>query len=146
MCLRCFATKWCGITRSQVPVTSFHTLSHLIEDSSASIRSLTRSLFSGVSQHLGRGRGNTGITGLGLPTHLPVGRLTSILGRFLMLRPVLRSLPLCVLLWCFAIFYNLLFLQYSSADIPSLSAISMCIGSYRVRLLAPQTIPIRRLT
>ena len=104
MCARFLATKWCGMARSHVPVVSFQTLSHVSVDSSASKRSLTSSLFSGVSQQGLRGRDRTIIAGLGLPIRLPFVLPTWFLGRALTRRPVLRSLPLCVLLWCFIIF------------------------------------------
>ena len=123
MCARFFASKWRGITRSHVPVVSFQTISHLIEDSCFSKRAFTIAFFSGVAQHGGRGLGRLGIAGLGWPMRLPLVLLTSVLERTLTVRPVLRSFPLCTLLWCFAIFFiTPVFFQYSSADSPSLSA------------------------
>lgn len=104
MCARFLATKWCGMTRSHVPVVSFQTLSHVSVDSSASKRSLTSSLFSGVSQQGLRGRERTIIAGLRLVATLLLCFLPSFLGWVLTTPPVTRSLPLCALLWCFIIF------------------------------------------
>jgi len=147
MCARFFASKWRGITRSHVPVVSFQTISHLIEDSCFSKRAFTIAFFSGVAQHGGRGLGRLGIAGLGWPMRLPLVLLTSVLERTLTVRPVLRSFPLCTLLWCFAIFF---ITPVFSNTLRPISLAFRPIGvesrSHRVTLLAPHRILTPRAT
>ncbi len=110
MCLLCFLAKWRGITvclRSQAPVSSFHVPRGRISPNSAYRRWLTSSFCSGVQLQrckVGRFVLDIGIKACPLPTDLAFvivlgsGRLGSFF-------PVKRSLPLCTLLLCLAIFF-----------------------------------------
>ncbi len=148
----CFLAKWRGITlcfRSQAPVSSFHVPRGRISPNSAYRRWLTSSLCSGVQLqrcNVGRFVLEIGIKACPLPTDLAftIAFGSVRLGSFL---PVKRSLPLCILLLCLAIFFlTPVILQYSSADFPSLSAIGVALDQTVVRLLAAQLIFIRRTT
>ena len=109
-------------TRFHVPLTSLHSLSHLIVDSSANMRSFRTCLCSGVWQHLGLGLGNVGIDRL---TDYSTSNLSLVLTRLSRLdfAPCLAVFAIMYFLVVLHISLTFLFFQYSSADFSnSLSA------------------------
>gem|GEM_PF-6327143 len=114
MCALCFLAKNLGITstlRSQVPVSSFQVAGGTIFSNSVNNRSFTLSLSSPEQLQrtvVGLGCGLIGMKPLPVPTDL-VFTVSSCFDRLGSLRPVWRSLPLCILLLCLAIVFQLLF-------------------------------------
>ena len=143
MCTLCFLAKLRGITlcfRSQVPVSLFHVPKGRICPNSAYRRWLTSPFSSGVQLqrcNVGRFVLEIGMKACPLPTDLAftIAFGSVRLGSFL---PVKRSLPLCILLLCFAIFSNSCYSPILFGRFPSLSAIGVASDQTIVRLLTAQ--------